>query len=93
MKHLLHRVKLVALSEVELGQQLLGEHHPHPVFIHRRFREEILDLDPEAVGLNTVTRGHVSDTVEIAVDDELILEDMDTPGDYARVVARGETAG
>ena len=60
----------------------------HPVFIHSRYREEILGLDPVAVGLNVVTRGHVDDTVEIAVDDARILEDMDTPNDYAREVER-----
>ena len=63
-------------------------HRGHPVFIHSRYREEILSLDPVAVGLNVVTRGHVDDTVEIAVDDARILEDMDTPNDYAREVER-----
>ncbi len=63
-------------------------HRGHPVFIHSRYREEILGFDPVAVGLNAVTRGHVDDTVEIAVDDALILEDMDTPNDYAREVER-----
>lgn len=65
----------------------------HPVFIHSRYRDEILALDPEAAGLHAVTRGHVDDTVEIAVDDRLILDDMDTPPDYAREVERARMTG
>lgn len=58
----------------------------HPVFIARRYRNEILQLDPEQVGLNQVTRAHPEDTVELAMHDELILQDIDTPAQYAAVV-------
>ena len=62
----------------------------HPVFLHRRYREEILALDPETTGLNAITRCHDADTIEIALGDALILDDMDTPDDYARELERAE---
>jgi molybdenum cofactor cytidylyltransferase len=65
----------------------------HPVFIHRRYRSEILGLDPQMVGLNAVTRAHAQDTIEVALDDELILDDMDTPSDYAREIERAGAHG
>ncbi len=65
----------------------------HPVFIHRRYRSEILGLDPQRVGLNAVTRAHAQDTIEVALDDELILDDMDTPSDYAREIERAGAHG
>jgi len=64
----------------------------HPVFLHRRYREEILALDPEKAGLNAVTRGHDKDTIEIALGDVFILDDMDTPDDYTRELKRAEVA-
>jgi molybdenum cofactor cytidylyltransferase len=67
-----------------------GGKRGHPVFIHRRYREEILALDPVTTGLNVLTRGHREDTVEIVLRDALILDDMDTPDDYAREFERAE---
>ncbi|HJP30764.1 MAG: nucleotidyltransferase family protein [Candidatus Latescibacteria bacterium] len=60
----------------------------HPVFIHRRYRDHMLGLDPETTGLHTVTRGHADDTLEIGLDEAVILDDMDTPSDYARELER-----
>ncbi len=64
----------------------------HPVFIHRRYRDEILALDPATTGLNAVTRSHDDDTVEVAWRDARILDDMDTPADYAREFKRAGLA-
>ena len=55
----------------------------HPIWIHRRYREEILQLAGDR-GLNAVPRGHRDDTLEISVDDQQILVDLDTPADYQR---------
>jgi molybdenum cofactor cytidylyltransferase len=59
----------------------------HPIFIDGRHAEEILRLGPDE-GLNTFTHGHADDTVRLPVDDRNVLEDMDTPADYARLAAR-----
>jgi molybdenum cofactor cytidylyltransferase len=58
----------------------------HPIFIHRRYAEQILRLDSATTGLNSVTRSNEHDTLEIPVEDSLILLDMDTPADYERVL-------
>lgn len=60
----------------------------HPVFIHCRYRERILALDPDTVGLNEITRGYPADTLEVELSDAMILDDMDTPADYARELER-----
>ena len=59
----------------------------HPVYISRGYRDEILALTADH-GLNTVTRKHAGDTVELAVDAAEVLEDLDTPADYARLGTR-----
>ena len=59
----------------------------HPVFIHRKYADEILNLDRDE-GLNAVTRGHPEDTMEVPVSDSGVLEDMDTPEDYDRTLSR-----
>ncbi len=60
----------------------------HPLFLHRRYYQAIVDL-PDGVGLNAITRAHPHDTLEVPVDRQEILEDMDTPDDYRREMARG----
>ena len=59
----------------------------HPIFIDGSYAEEILALTPEQ-GLNQVTRGHPEDTLEVSIGQREILEDMDTPADYQRELAR-----
>ena len=59
----------------------------HPVYVSRRYYDEILGLD-ESLGLNAVTGSHPADTLEIPVDEPAVLEDMDTPADYARLLGR-----
>jgi molybdenum cofactor cytidylyltransferase len=82
------KVVSVVLAEAEGGDKGLviptnrGK-RGHPIWIHRRYREEILALGRER-GLNVVTRGHPDDTLEIPVDDQQILVDLDTPADYQR---------
>jgi molybdenum cofactor cytidylyltransferase len=59
----------------------------HPVYISRGYGDEILALTADQ-GLNTVTRKYAEDTIEIEVDAAEVLEDLDTPADYARLGAR-----
>lgn len=63
----------------------------HPVYLARRYREVILALGDDC-GLDTVTRSHPDDTVEVPVDEGGILDDMDTPADYDRERRRVATA-
>jgi molybdenum cofactor cytidylyltransferase len=59
----------------------------HPILIDHSYAEEILVL-PQDRGLNQVTRGHPGDTLEIPLAHKEVLEDMDTPEDYQRELAR-----
>ena len=60
----------------------------HPVYLSRRYYDPILGLD-ESLGLNAVTRSHPADTLEVPVAEPAVLEDMDTPDDYARLLGGG----
>lgn len=55
----------------------------HPVLLAARYRAAIEAL-PTGQGLNVVTRGYPSDTLEIEVGQEGVLMDLDTPEDYRR---------
>ncbi len=79
------------LSASELGKGIViptyHNRRGHPMLIYQHYVEEILS-QPPCRGLNTVTRGHPEDTLEVPVSGRGILEDMDTPGDYRREQAR-----
>ena len=60
----------------------------HPVYLSRRYYHEILGLD-ERSGLNALTGSRPSDTLEVPVADPAVLEDVDTPADYARMLDAG----
>jgi CTP:molybdopterin cytidylyltransferase MocA len=53
----------------------------HPVLFHRRCVAQILALPLDAT-LRSVVQAHTTQTLEVAVDDEGVLHDVDTPADY-----------
>lgn len=59
----------------------------HPILIDTKLKDEILAL-PDDCGLNKVIKAHAAETIKIAVATGSILEDMDTPEDYQRIVDR-----
>ncbi len=59
----------------------------HPLLIRNTYVEEIMALPPDQ-GLNTVTRRHRRDTLEVPVEESGALEDLDTPVDYRRALQR-----
>jgi CTP:molybdopterin cytidylyltransferase MocA len=61
--------------------------HGHPILIDSAFADEILSLEPDQT-LNDFIKRHTDGTREIDVDDPAVVEDIDTPDDYARVLAR-----
>jgi molybdenum cofactor cytidylyltransferase len=63
--------------------------HGHPIIISRDFEEEIMkldDADPE--GLKAIINAHRQEIQEVPVESSAILEDIDSPEDYARLVAQ-----
>ncbi len=61
--------------------------HGHPLVIASDFADEILSLGPDET-LNDFMKRHADEIQEISVDDPAVVEDIDTPEDYARAVAR-----
>lgn len=56
----------------------------HPPLIAARYRDEILTWNGEG-GLKPVLARNCDDSLDVETDDEGILNDMDTPEDYARL--------
>ena len=81
------RVLLAEASSSEKGIVIptFSSRRGHPVYLSRRYYDEILGLD-EGLGLNAVTGSHPADTLEVPVAEPGVLEDMDTPEDYARLL-------
>jgi molybdenum cofactor cytidylyltransferase len=63
-----------------------GAEHGHPVLIAATLFDEILRADPSQ-GAKQVIRAHASGLGDVQVDDPGAFEDIDTPADYARLVA------
>ena len=59
----------------------------HPLIIARTCWPEILALSADQ-GLNLVTRAYQSQTHYLEVADSAVIEDIDTPDDYAREVSK-----
>lgn len=62
----------------------------HPVILAARYREELL-CAYDGVGLRGLLHAHAAETREWGTDDPAVLEDIDTPADYA--LARGRRRG
>ena len=53
----------------------------HPIYLRSKYRQEVLALSLDG-GLNRLMQWHPDDVLEVAVAEDGILEDMDTPADY-----------
>lgn len=61
-----------------------GGRHGHPVIFPRVLFDEIRGADP-AVGAKAVVRAHAREVIDLEVPDRGVVDDVDTPEDYARV--------
>jgi molybdenum cofactor cytidylyltransferase len=61
--------------------------HGHPVLIASDLAPQILALRSDET-LNDFAKRQANETLEIDVDDPAVVEDIDTPEDYARALAR-----
>jgi molybdenum cofactor cytidylyltransferase len=66
-----------------------GGRRGHPILIHARLRDEIANLD-SGVGLRQLWEIHPDLVRLVPVQTDSILHDIDTPEDYARLLARQE---
>ncbi len=61
----------------------------HPAFFRWNLVDETFALPPDA-GLNRLVRDHANEVAEVPVTKSGILTDLDTPADYARLLAEFE---
>jgi CTP:molybdopterin cytidylyltransferase MocA len=59
--------------------------HGHPVIFAREVFEELRAADP-ALGARSVVQAHSADTLNLDVDDPGVLQDIDSPDDYSRLL-------
>lgn len=74
---------------------VVGSRRGHPILIAARYRAEILENYSD-VGLRGLLQAHPDDIAEVDVVSPGVLEDIDSPADYQRVIARtnaGITSG
>lgn len=64
-----------------------GNRHGHPVIFDRSVFEDLRHADPNA-GAKTVFTMHRDRIVNVEVNDPGAFEDIDTPGDYERLIGR-----
>lgn len=63
--------------------------HGHPIIVSRGLEDEIMKLDEtDPDGLKALINAHRSEIQEVPVDSSAILDDIDSPADYARLVAQ-----
>jgi CTP:molybdopterin cytidylyltransferase MocA len=63
-----------------------GSEHGHPVLIDRRLFGALRSADPR-FGIKPIVRASASARGDVEVDDDGAFLDIDTPADYARVIA------
>ena len=74
-------LKAARLEPGAIITPVFGEKRGHPIVMPWAVAVEIRDL-PVGVGVNALLKRHEEQTREIAVDDDAILNDLDTPEDY-----------
>ena len=65
--------------------------HGHPVIVSTNYVEEIMQLDEaDPAGLKAFINAHKDDWLEVPVEASAVIEDMDTPEEYARLSKQAE---
>ena len=59
----------------------------HPILFSAGYRQEVLG-GYDGVGLRGLLRAHDREVIEVPVVEELLLRDMDSPGDYQRELGK-----
>jgi len=82
-----HVVDAFCASERGIALPVSGGRRGHPAVYAAAYAAEIQALDP-GVGLRELVRRHPEDVLEVPVESGAVLEDLDTPEEYARAAAR-----
>ena len=59
----------------------------HPLLFSADYRDEVLE-DYDAAGLRGLLQAHADDVSEVEVSTPEVIEDMDLPEDYQRMMSR-----
>jgi molybdenum cofactor cytidylyltransferase len=60
----------------------------HPIFLRCELLAPLLELDPVQDSLHTLTSRYVDETCTLPIEDHSIVQDLDTPEDYAALLER-----
>lgn len=72
-------------SRAPIVRPARGTQHGHPVIFDRSVFDDLRSADP-AVGAKAVFAAHKDRVLNVHVDDPGAFEDIDTPGDYERIL-------
>ena len=62
-----------------------GGRHGHPVIFARKYFDELRHADP-AAGAKAVVHAHADAVLNIEANDPGVVDDIDGPDDYARLI-------
>lgn len=80
------RVVVEALRDgAEIAAPFYQHRRGHPVGFGRGFKDELLALKGDS-GARTILAAHADQLICLQVEDPGILQDIDTPGDYNRLI-------
>lgn len=74
-------------SRAPIVRPAQGDRHGHPVIFDRAVFDELRAADPN-VGAKAVFANHKRQILNVEVNDPGAFEDIDTPGDYERLINR-----
>ena len=74
-------------THARVVRPVYGGRHGHPVLFSRALFDALRHADPES-GARTVVHAWAQDVRDVDVDDAGVVEDVDSPEDYARVFGR-----
>ena len=77
-------IEAFAAAHVPIARTIHRGRHGHPVIFGRPVFDELRRANP-AVGAKSVVRAHEASVLDVEVDDEGVLQDIDTPEDYRRL--------
>ena len=84
--------KMAASTEAALVAPSYRGRHGHPVLIREYVKRELLALPPDGMAREVIHR-HREAAVYVDVDDAAVCQDLDSPDDYARLVAAEAARG
>ena len=71
-----------------ISRPVYGEEHGHPTVFDRALFDELRHLSEETEGMKSVLRRHAEAIRNVPFDDDVVLLNLNQPGDYQSALAR-----